>query len=178
MRVVELKRDDGDRDGHDRKKDGAGHVSLHSKRVRVEVSPRTVSAAVPGSGAVLTGPAGVAAPPYESAPSICSGPMTKATATWSGSKVLFDIESESGHTVQIDEAPIFGDDAAMRPTEMLLGSLGGCTGLNAVLLLKKFKQPLRELEVEVVGEREEEWPKAFRKIDITFHCSWDGDIDG
>ncbi len=103
--------------------------------------------------------------------------MTRATARWTGNKVLFDVESESGHTVQIDEAPIFGDDAAMRPTEMLLGALGACTGLNAVLLLKKFKQPLRELEVEVVGEREEEWPKAFSKIDISFHCTWDGDID-
>ena len=103
--------------------------------------------------------------------------MTRATARWTGNKVLFDIESESGHTAQIDEAPIFGDDAAMRPTEMLLGSLGACTGLNAVLLLKKFKQPLRGLEVEVVGEREEEWPKAFKKIDITFHCTWDGDTD-
>ncbi len=103
--------------------------------------------------------------------------MTRATARWTGNKVLFDIESESGHTVQIDEAPIFGDDTAMRPTEMLLGSLGACTGLNAVLLLKRFKQPLRGLEVEVVGEREEEWPKAFKKIDITFHCNWDGDTD-
>lgn len=103
--------------------------------------------------------------------------MTKATARWTGTKVLFDIESESGHTVQIDEAPIFGDDVAMRPTEMLLGALGGCTGLNAVLLFKKFKQPLRALEVEVVGERQEEWPKAFTKIDITFHCTWDGDTD-
>ena len=103
--------------------------------------------------------------------------MSRATARWTGHKVLFDIESESGHTVQIDEAPIFGDDAAMRPTEMVLGALGGCTGLNAVLLLKKFKQPLRELEVEVVGEREKEWPKAFEKIEITFHCKWDGDID-
>jgi len=103
--------------------------------------------------------------------------MTRATARWTGNKVLFDIESESGHTVQIDEAPIFGDDTAMRPTEMLLGSLGGCTGLNAVLLLKKFKQPLRELEVEVTGEREEDWPKAFKKIEIIFHCTWDGDVD-
>jgi len=103
--------------------------------------------------------------------------MTKATARWSGNKVLFDIDSESGHTVQIDEAPIFGDDAAMRPTEMLLGALGGCTGLNAVLLLRKFKQPLRSLEVEVEGDREEEWPKAFKAIRMTFHCTWDGDID-
>ncbi len=103
--------------------------------------------------------------------------MTKATARWTGDKVRFEIESGSGHKVEIDEEPIFGDNAAMRPTEMLLGSLGGCTGLNAVLLLKKFKQPLRSLEVEVVGERDEELPKAFNKIEITFHCSWDGKID-
>ena len=103
--------------------------------------------------------------------------MTRATARWTGTKVLFDVESGSGHTVQVDEAPIFGDDAAMRPTEMLLGALGACTGLNAVLLLKKFKQPLRALEVEVEGDRAEDWPKAFTKIEITFHCTWDGDTD-
>src|SRR5438128_11071113 len=104
-------------------------------------------------------------------------PMTKATARWSGTKVLFDVESGPGHKVQVDEAPIFGDDAAMRPTEMLLGALGACTGLNAVLLLKKFKQPLRSLEVEVEGDRDEERPKAFDKIEITFHCTCTADTD-
>lgn len=103
--------------------------------------------------------------------------MKKAVARWSGTKVHFDIESGSGHTAAIDEAPQFGEDAAMRPTEMLLGALGGCTGINAVLLLKKFKQPLRGLEVEVVGEQEEDWPKAFTKIDVTFHCEWEGKVD-
>ena len=67
----------------------------------------------------------------------------KAVAKWSGQKVRFDIQSDSGHTAAIDEPPVFGDDSAMRPTEMLLGALGGCTGLNAVLLLKKFKQNLQ-----------------------------------
>jgi putative redox protein len=103
--------------------------------------------------------------------------MTRAVARWTGSKVLFDIETGSGHRAQVDEAPVFGDNAAMRPTEMLLGALGGCTGLNAVLLLKKFKQPLRALEVEVEGDRDEGWPKAFKSIQITFYCTWDGDTD-
>lgn len=102
---------------------------------------------------------------------------TRATARWTGDKVRFEIESASGHKAEIDEAPVFGDDRAMRPTEMLLGTLGACTGLNAVLLLKKFKQPLRSLEVEVEGERDEEWPKAFKRIQVTFHCGWDGKID-
>ena len=103
--------------------------------------------------------------------------MKKAVARWTGTKVRFEIESGSGHKTEADEAPSFGSDSAMRPTEMLLGALGACPGLNAVLLLKKFKQPLRTLEVEVVGEQEEEWPKAFKKIEVIFHCGWDGKVD-
>lgn len=98
-------------------------------------------------------------------------------ARWTGQKVQFEIESESGHKADVDDAAPHGGDLAMRPTEMLLGALGSCTGINAVLLLKKYKQPLRSLEVEVEGERDTEWPKAFRKIQITFHCKWDGHID-
>jgi len=103
--------------------------------------------------------------------------VKKATARWSGHKSRFEIESGSGHTATIDEAPVFGDDEAMRPTEMLLGTLGSCTGLNAVLLLRKFKQPLKSLAVEVEGEQEPEWPKAFTKIDITFVIDFDGKFD-
>ncbi|HEV2034960.1 MAG TPA: OsmC family protein [Candidatus Dormibacteraeota bacterium] len=103
--------------------------------------------------------------------------MAKATARWTGDKVKFDIESGSGHSASIDEPPIFGDDLAMRPTEMLLAALGGCTGLNAVLLLKKYKQPLKSLEVEVEGEQDKDWPRAFNKIDITFVIGWDGKHD-
>lgn len=103
--------------------------------------------------------------------------MPKVTARWSGQKVKFDIESGSGHTVSIDEPPVFGDDAAMRPTEMLLAALAGCTGLNAVLLLKKFKQPFKGLNIEIEGEQEKEWPRAFTKIEITFVIDWDGKPD-
>ena len=103
--------------------------------------------------------------------------MAKVVARWSGQKVKFVVEAASGHTAEVDEAPIFGDDAAMRPTEMLLGALGTCTGLNAVLLLRKFKQPLKSLEVRVEGEQEEEWPRAFKKIEVTFVLGWDGKHD-
>jgi putative redox protein len=103
--------------------------------------------------------------------------MAKVVARWSGHKVKFDVESASGHTAAVDEAPIFGDNDGMRPTEMLLGALGSCTGLNAVLLLKKFKQPLKSLEVLVEGEQDDDWPKAFKKIEVTFVLGWDGKHD-
>jgi putative redox protein len=103
--------------------------------------------------------------------------MASAVARWSGHKVKFDVESASGHTAEVDEPPVFGDDDGMRPTEMLLGALGSCTGLNAVLLLKKFKQPLKSLEVRVEGEQEKEWPRAFINIEVTFVLGWDGKHD-
>ena len=31
--------------------------------------------------------------------------------------------------------------------------------------------------VEIEGDREEQWPKAFNRIELTFHCTWEGDID-
>ncbi|MGH7902892.1 MAG: OsmC family protein [Candidatus Dormibacteraceae bacterium] len=103
--------------------------------------------------------------------------MTKTTARWSGAKTKFAIEAGSGHTAIVDEPPLLGEDAGMRPTEMLLGALGACTGVNAVLLLKKFRQPVGSLAVHVEGDQEEAWPKRFTAIRITFDIAWTGDFD-
>ncbi len=99
--------------------------------------------------------------------------MAKATARWSGSKTKFTIEAGSGHRAVVDEGPIFGDDEGMRPTEMLLGALGGCTGVNAALLLKKFQQRCQSLAVQVEGEQDVDWPRAFSAIRINFEISWE-----
>lgn len=103
--------------------------------------------------------------------------MQKAVAVWSGNKVKFIVEAASGHNADVDEPPAFGEDDGMRPTEMLLGALGSCTGINAVLLLKKFKQPYTSLEVEVEGDQQPEWPHAFTAIRITFAITWSGPFD-
>jgi putative redox protein len=99
--------------------------------------------------------------------------MQKATARWAGKKVKFVVEAGSGHTATIDEPPLFGDDEGMRPTEMLLGALGSCTGINAVLLLKKFKQAYTSLAVECEGDQQDEWPHAFTDIRIRFVIGWE-----
>src|SRR6202049_1453033 len=103
--------------------------------------------------------------------------MAKALARWSGTKVTREVGGASGHTAAVDEGPIIGDDKGMRPTEMLLGALGSCTGLNVVLLLKKFKQPLASLAVAVEGGQGGDCPRAFTKIDITFVTGCSGDFD-
>lgn len=99
--------------------------------------------------------------------------MQKATAHWAGKKVKFVVEAGSGHQASVDEPPLFGDDDGMRPTEMLLGALGSCTGINAVLLLKKFKQAYRSLDVEVEGDQQDDWPHAFTAVRIRFVIGWE-----
>ncbi len=99
--------------------------------------------------------------------------MQKATARWAGRKVKFTIESGSGHTAVIDEPPVLGDDEGMRPTEMLLGALGSCTGINAVTLLRKFRQPYQTLAVECEGKQQDQWPHAFTEIEIRFVIGWE-----
>jgi putative redox protein len=99
--------------------------------------------------------------------------VQRAVARWSGHKVGFRVEAGSGHQAVVDEPPVFGEDAGMRPTEMLLGALGSCTGINAVLLLKKFRQRYASLAVECQGEQEGEWPHAFTKIEIAFVIGWE-----
>jgi putative redox protein len=102
----------------------------------------------------------------------------KATARWSGQKVKFEVEAGTGHKgLVVDEHAPWGDDQGMRPTELLLAALASCTGVNAVLLLKKFKQPFESVAVHVEGQQQEDWPHAFTNIDITFEIGWSGKFD-
>ncbi len=100
-----------------------------------------------------------------------------ATLTWTGRRVAFDAESGTHHRFRLDDGDPFGDDTGVRPTEALLAALGGCTGVNAVLLLDKYRQRFRTLAVEVEGDQAEEWPKGFTAIRITFVIGWEEDFE-
>ncbi|HUO77790.1 MAG TPA: OsmC family protein [Thermodesulfovibrionales bacterium] len=78
-------------------------------------------------------------------------------------------EAESGHAVVMDgEQEYGGKNTAVRPTELLLVGLGGCSGMDVVSVLKKKKQDIRGLEIHIKGKRAEEHPKKFTAIDIEF----------
>lgn len=57
------------------------------------------------------------------------------------------------------------------PTDHLLAAVGGCTGIDVVDILKKMRQELKSLIIEVIGEQAEEHPKYFRKILIRYTVS-------
>jgi putative redox protein len=78
-------------------------------------------------------------------------------------------ESGSGHSVVMDGAPDAGGrDLGVRPMEMLLLGLGGCTSFDVVSILHKSRQQLVDCEVEIEAERAESIPKVFTKIHLHF----------
>jgi putative redox protein len=78
-------------------------------------------------------------------------------------------ESGSGHSVVMDGAPDAGGrNLGVRPLEMLLLGLGGCTAFDVVSILRKSRQQLVDCEVEIEAERAESIPKVFTSIHLHF----------
>ncbi len=81
-------------------------------------------------------------------------------------------ESPSGHSVVMDGPPEAGGrNLGVRPMEMLLLGLGGCSSFDIVSMLKKGKQDLVDCEVEISAERADSEPKVFTKIHLHFVLS-------
>lgn len=78
-------------------------------------------------------------------------------------------ESGSGHAVVLDGPPESGGrNLGIRPMEMLLIGLGGCTAFDVVHILKKARQPITDCVVEVQAERAETVPKVFTHIHVRY----------
>jgi putative redox protein len=83
--------------------------------------------------------------------------------------MMFVGESGSGHAVVMDGAPEYGGrNLGIRPMEMLLIGLGGCTGFDVVQILRKGREQVTGCEVEVTAERAETDPKVFTTIHIDY----------
>lgn len=77
--------------------------------------------------------------------------------------------TESGHWVTVDGPPEFGgSSAAIRPKELLLIALGGCTGSDVVSILQKKRVKLGGLEVRLKAQVAEEHPQVYTKIHIEY----------
>jgi len=100
--------------------------------------------------------------------------MRSMKATWTGSKLRFQIGNDRLSSVQIvaDEPAPLGDDVGYMPTELLLAALGGCVGMNATALLRKRRLPLAGLAAVVSGSQAEEWPRQYTRIEIVFELAW------
>ncbi|MBK5971278.1 MULTISPECIES: OsmC family protein [Thiorhodovibrio] len=78
-------------------------------------------------------------------------------------------ESESGHALVMDGPPEFGGrNLGVRPMEMLLLGMGGCTQFDVMLILGRARQQVTDCVVELEAERAETDPKIFTRIHAHF----------
>ena len=78
-------------------------------------------------------------------------------------------KSDSGHTITMDGPPESGgENLGVRPMEMLLLGVAGCTMIDVVTTLKKMRQDLSHLETKINSERATDHPKVFTDIHIQF----------
>ncbi len=83
--------------------------------------------------------------------------------------------NEEGQTTYMDGSPkIGGHNLAMRPMQMVLSALGGCSSIDIISILRKQRQPLEDLKVSIEADREKDkTPALFTAIRIHFTLKGD-----
>ena len=91
--------------------------------------------------------------------------MKIAKVRWTGAEQFIAV-GPSGHAVPLDSNR--ESNTAPGPMELLLLALGACTATDVVEILKKKRQKLEALEVEVAGERAKDPPTVWTKIELIY----------
>lgn len=85
--------------------------------------------------------------------------------------------NEQGNAVYLDASPdIGGTGLGMRPMQMLLAAMGGCSSIDVINILRKQRQELKDIKVTVTGEREKDAVPSLY-TDIHAHFRLYGELD-
>ncbi|MBL8034920.1 MAG: OsmC family protein [Leptospiraceae bacterium] len=103
--------------------------------------------------------------------------LTKVSLTRIGEPFHFEAKNSAGNAVHIDAgAAIGGTGKGARPMELLLMGLAGCSGIDVITILRKQRQTIESMSVEVEGERgESQEANPFTGIVVKFALT--GPID-
>ena len=92
----------------------------------------------------------------------------RAQVSWKD-KLRFEATADSGHLVVIDAKPeAGGENKGPRPMELLLMGLGGCTGIDMILILQKMRIAFDRVDVVLDGARATGQPERFTDITLTY----------
>jgi len=91
----------------------------------------------------------------------------------------FEATDENGHTVKMDSNPESGgQNFGVRPMQMLLMGLGGCSAIDVIHILKKQRQEVTDYKMIINGEREVgKEPSLWKDISLDFHIYGNVDED-
>ena len=72
-----------------------------------------------------------------------------------------------------DQCSIILGDGGISPMKLLLLSVAGCTAYDVVMILKKMREPIEGLEVEISGKRREEHPRIYEEVHLHYRIHGD-----
>jgi putative redox protein len=85
--------------------------------------------------------------------------------------------NEQGRSIHMDASPdIGGTNQGMRPMQVLLAAMGGCSSIDVINILKKQRQDLTDIKITVTGEREKDVVPSLY-TDVHAHFKLFGNID-
>jgi putative redox protein len=90
-------------------------------------------------------------------------PPNKVVVRWTGEQT-FEASDIAGHTVRIDGNRVI----APSPVDTLLNALGACSAIDAVEILAKRRTPVRELTINITGERASTTPARITRVLLAF----------
>ncbi|MCZ7670033.1 MAG: OsmC family protein [Chloroflexi bacterium] len=97
-----------------------------------------------------------------------------AQLVWTGEDWNFETTLGSGYQVQF-KAPE-PDATGGSPMEFLLAGVAGCTGVDVLSMLKKMRQNVVGLTVDIEGDRAEDYPMVYTDVTIVYNLTG-ADID-
>lgn len=89
----------------------------------------------------------------------------------------FEATDDYGHSVKIDTSPeTGGTNFGVRPMQLLLMGLGGCSGIDIISILKKQRQEVESFRTRIEGERQAGVePSLWTSVNLIFELT--GNID-
>ncbi len=90
--------------------------------------------------------------------------MSQVKVRWVKGKQFVGMDSTS-HSLVMSSSE---EGTGLKPSDLLLLGLGGCTGVDVISILEKQRQKVTDLEITISGEQDPEPPWTFRRIDIEY----------
>lgn len=102
----------------------------------------------------------------------------KIDVTWLGNNYHMEAENETDGKIRIDgDNNIGGLEGGLSPMQLLLAGIGGCSAIDVISILKKQKQKLTDLKVEVDGDRQKLDAGYSEYKTIHMHFILSGELD-
>jgi putative redox protein len=89
-----------------------------------------------------------------------------AKLIWKGENLHFQGQLGSGY--EFDISGQSGPENGGSAMEFLLAGVAGCTAMDVVHVLRKKREKISDIEIEITGQRADEIPAVYTEVDILY----------